>query len=236
MTARPLSTRAAVPKGREDGLDVLRTRPMDRGATGRQLSSDATSSREKFMLRRRALLAALCAPTALSWAAQPRLPIIGPAPDFELIDQRRRRLSLIELRGKVLVIGFIFTTCSDTCPIVTAKLAEVQRGLGADFGVRVRFLAISVDPMTDTPERLRIYAAKFGADGPGWSFLTGAPSQIDELVHRFGAYARRAEGGAIDHLNLTSLVDVHGRLRVQYLGYRFKVAEMLTDLRALLGE
>jgi protein SCO1/2 len=236
MIARPLSIRAAIPEGRKDGLDVLRPRPVASVAAGGGFSSEPARLREKFMLVRRALLAALCAPTALGWAGQSRLPIIGSAPDFELVDQRRRPLSLIDLRGKVLVIGFIFTTCSDTCPIVTAKLAEIQRGLGADFGVRVRFLSISVDPLTDTPERLRTYAAKFGADVPGWSFLTGAPSQIDELVHRFGAYARRAESGAVDHLNLTSLVDARARLRVQYLGYRFKVGEMLTDLRALLRE
>jgi len=184
---------------------------------------------------RRAFLAALFAPT-LACAGRPRLPVIGPAPGFALVDQTGRVLALADLRGKVFAITFVFTTCSDSCPVVTAKMAEIQRLLGADFGPRVRFVSISVDPLTDTPERLRLYAAKFGADVPGWSFVTGTPAQIDDVVRRFGAYARRADNGAVDHLTLTSLVDAQGRLRVQYLGYRFQVGEMLSDLQALLGE
>ena len=70
----------------------------------------------------------------------------------------------------------------------------------------------------------------------GWSFLTGTPAQIDDVVRRFGAYARVAENGTVDHLNLTSLVDAQGRLRVQYLGYRFRTGEMFGDLQALLRE
>jgi protein SCO1/2 len=184
---------------------------------------------------RRAFLAALFAPI-LACAIQPHLPVIGPAPSFALVDQTGHALSLSDLRGNVLAINFVFTTCSDSCPIVTAKMVEIQRRLGKDFGARVRFVSISVDPLTDTPERLRAYAAKFGADVPGWSFLTGTPAQIDQVVRDFGAYARRAAGGAVEHLTLTSLVDPKGRLRVQYLGYRFQEGEMLADLQELLGE
>jgi protein SCO1/2 len=153
-----------------------------------------------------------------------------------LVDQRGGALSLSDLRGRVLAISFVFTTCSDTCPVVTAKLTDLRRRLGVEFGRRVRFISITVDPLTDTPARLRAYAAKFGADIPGWSFLTGTPAQVDEVVRGFGAYARRSDSGAVDHLNLTSLVDGQGRLRVQYLGYRFQVEEMLADLQALLAE
>jgi protein SCO1/2 len=184
---------------------------------------------------RRAFLVALLAPT-LACAVQPRLPVMGPAPAFVLVDQTGRTVSLADLRGKVLAISFVFTTCSDSCPIVTAKMAGIKLRLGTDFGPRVRFVSISVDPLTDTPERLRAYAAKFGADVPGWLFLTGSPAQIDDVVRRFGAYARRTDNGDVDHLTLTSLVDAQGRLRVQYLGYRFEAGEMLADLQALLGE
>jgi protein SCO1/2 len=177
----------------------------------------------------------LFAPT-LPYARQPRLPVIGPAPPFALVDQNGRALSLADLRGKVLAITFVFTTCSDSCPIVTAKMAAIWRRLGTDLRPRLHFVSISVDPLTDTPERLRAYAAKFNADIPGWSFLTGTPAQIDEVVRGFGAYARRAEAGTVDHLTLTSLIDAKGRLRVQYLGHRFEVKEMLSDLQALLGE
>lgn len=171
------------------------------------------------------------------WAAATmRLPVIGPAPAFALVDQAGRAVALGDLRGKVLVVGFLFTTCSESCPIVTAKLAEIQRRLGSDFGPRVRFVSISVDPLTDTPERLRDYAHRLGADLTGWSFLVGTPVQTDEVVRGFGAYARGTDHGGVEHLTLTSLVDREGRLRVQYLGYRFDAREMLADVRALLQE
>jgi len=190
---------------------------------------------EVTVVVRRLLLAALLAPALASGQGQP-LAVIGEAPGFVLVDQRGHRLSLANLRGKVLALSFVFTSCSDTCPIVTAKLADIQRRLGSEFGRRVHFMSISVDPLTDTPERLRAYASKFNADIPGWSFLTGTPAQIEDVVRRFGAYARRAEDGAVDHLNLTSLIDSRGRLRGQYLGYRFRVDELLADLQALLRE
>jgi protein SCO1/2 len=193
------------------------------------------STLEVTVIARRSLLAVLLAP-ALACARRQPLPVIGDAPAVVRVDQGGRTLSLPDLRGKVLALSFVFTTCSDTCPIVTAKMVDLQRRLGEEFGRRVHFVSISVDPLTDTPERLRAYAAKFDANTRGWSFLTGTPRQIENVVRRFGAYAGRAELGAVDHLNLTSLVDSQGRLRVQYLGYRFQVDEMLADLQALLRE
>ncbi len=68
---------------------------------------------------------------------------------------------------------FIYATCKDTCPILTAKMATIQRKLGADFGPRVRFASITVEPEIDTPAVLKAYAEKHGADVAGWSFLTG---------------------------------------------------------------
>ena len=76
----------------------------------------------------------------------------------------------------------------------------------------------------------------FGADVPGWHFLTGTPGDIGEVVRRYGAYAKTTDSGSVDHLFLTSLVDRSGRLRVQYLGTRFDPREMRRDLQALLHE
>jgi protein SCO1/2 len=165
-----------------------------------------------------------------------RLPVVGPAPDFALTAATGERIALADLRGKVLAVTFIFTSCSDTCPLLTAKMAEVQRRLGADFGARVGFVSVTVDPANDTPERLREYAGRFGADVPGWSFATGSPAQIEDVVRRYGAFAKKTDRGDLEHLTLTSLIDARGRLRVQYLGWRFDAREMLADLRALLRE
>jgi protein SCO1/2 len=133
-------------------------------------------------------------------------------------------------------VTFIYATCKDTCPLLTAKMAMMQKKLGADFGRRVRFVSITVEPEVDTPAVLKAYAEKFDADPRGWSFLTGTNSEIRDVVGRYGAFAKRAKPGDVDHLFLTSLVDRKGRLRVQYLGYRFDPDEMLRDLRSLLRE
>ena len=161
---------------------------------------------------------------------------IGPAPGFTLTTQDGKRLSFGELRGKVVAITFIYASCADTCPLLTAKMAALQARLGADVGSKVFFVSISVDPERDTPEVLRRYAQGHGVNGTGWAFLTGTPTEIREVARRYGVYAKKMPRGDVDHTFLTSLVDQSGTLRVQYLGVRFDPDEMLRDLRSLLHE
>jgi protein SCO1 len=182
------------------------------------------------------LLAWQFASTGAARSSAPRLPVLGPAPAFALDSSQGARVTFSELRGKVLVVTFVFTTCTATCPALTAKLADIARALGRDFVKRYAFVAISVDPLNDTPTRLRDYAAAHGVDVPGWFFLTGAPGPIGDVVQHYGAYAKQNEGGGVDHLYLTSLVDRTGLLRVQYLGTRFDRREMQRDLERLARE
>ena len=191
--------------------------------------------------RLRPVLLALLAACALhAWghgsSAKGRLPTVGAAPEFALSDQSGDRVALADQRGKVLAVTFIYATCKDTCPLLTAKMAVIQRKLGADFGPRVRFASITVEPEVDTPAVLKAYAVAHSADVAGWSFLTGSSAEIQDVVKRYGAFAKRVKPGDVDHLFLTSLIDRNGMLRVQYLGYRFDPDEMLRDLRALLRE
>ena len=111
-----------------------------------------------------------------------RLPRIGPAPQFTLTDQDGRRVALKELRGKVLAVTFIFASCTDTCPLLTAKMASVQDRLGAAFGPEVRFVSITVDPERDTPPVLKHYAEAYHANPAGWSFLTGTLAEIRDVA------------------------------------------------------
>ena len=165
-----------------------------------------------------------------------RLPTIGPAPAFSLMTSEGDRLALADLRGKVVAVTFIYATCTDTCPLLTAKLAGLGKRMGKDFGAKVTFVAITVDPERDTPDILRSYAQAHGARGAGWAFLTGTPAEIKDVARRYGVFARRTDRGDVDHTFLTSLVDRAGALRVQYMGVRFDPDEMLRDLRALLRE
>jgi protein SCO1/2 len=183
------------------------------------------------------LLAAGCARPALGHpGAEATLPRIGAAPDFTLTAQDGRRLALADLRGKVVAVTFIYASCTDTCPLLTAKLATVQNGLGADFGPNVYFVSITVDPERDTPEALQAYADAFGTNPAGWAFLSGTPLEILEVSRRYGVYLKRTAGGEVDHTFLTSLVDREGTLRVQYVGTRFDTDELRRDLLALVRE
>lgn len=162
------------------------------------------------------------------------LPQIGPAPEFTLTTQDGQRLSLTELRGKVVAVTFIYASCTDTCPLLTAKMAGLQAALGADFGPKVFFLSITVDPERDTPAVLQRYAQAHGVNFAGWAFLTGTPAQIRQVARQYGIYYKKTARGDVDHTFLTSLVDQSGTLRVQYLGVRFDPDELLRDLQTLV--
>ena len=164
------------------------------------------------------------------------LPTNGPAPAFTLTAQDERRLSLADLRGKVVVLTFIYTACADTCPLLTAKMATLQGRLGADFGPRVFFVSVTVDPERDTPAVLKGYGAAHGARFDGWAFLTGTPAEIREVGQRYGIFAKKTARGDVDHTFLTSVIDPRGALRVQYMGVRFDPAELLADVRSVLAE
>src|ERR687891_1159481 len=154
-----------------------------------------------------------------------RLPTIGAAPDFALTSQDGAEVTLASLRGKVVAVAFIYTFCPDICPMLTDKMARVQDELGADFGTDVAFVSITVDPERDTPEVLKEYAEVFDADLAGWSFLTGAPAAVREVAQKYGVAVAPGPDGQVDHTLLTTLVDRHGIMRVQYLGYRFDPEE-----------
>jgi len=173
---------------------------------------------------------------ALSYATGEHegLPRIGPAPELSLTTQDGQRLSLKELHGKVVAVTFIYASCTDTCPLLTAKMAGLQAVLGADFGPKVFFLSITVDPERDTPAVLQRYAQAHGANLAGWAFLTGTPAEIRQVARRYGIYSRKTARGDVDHTFLTSLVDQSGTLRVQYLGVRFDPDELLRDLQTLV--
>ena len=108
-------------------------------------------------------------------------------PDIRVYDQNGKQLNFYSdlIKGKTVAINFIFTTCTTICPPLTATFRRVQQDL-ADRALPVQLISISVDPMTDTPERLHEFAAKFKA-GPGWTFVTGDKNEIDSLLKALGA-------------------------------------------------
>jgi protein SCO1/2 len=165
-----------------------------------------------------------------------RLPTIGPALDFALISQDGVPVALVDFRGKVVAVAFVYTSCPDVCPLLTEKMAQVQDALGPDFGAKIAFVSITVDPERDTPDVLKQYAQTFDANTGGWSFLTGAPAVIRDVTRGYGVAVTKTADGQVDHTLLTTLVDKHGTMRVQYLGVRFDPEEFRHDLLELLNE
>jgi protein SCO1 len=163
-----------------------------------------------------------------------RLPMIGPAPPFALTSQDGQPMALAAFRGKVVAVTFIYTGCPDICPLLTEKMAQVQDELGTNFGAKIAFVSITLDPEHDTSEVLKQYAQLFGAKPEGWVFLTGSLEAIRDVAHRYGVFFARNQDGSVDHTQLTTLVDPSGLIRVQYLGARFDPDEFRHDLMSLI--
>lgn len=130
-------------------------------------------------------------PVKAEKAAHVDVPRAMSIPDVELLDQDGRKVHFYSdlVKGKTVAINFIFTTCTTICPPMGATFARVQSELRDRD---VRFISISVDPVTDTPERLKAWRAKFKA-GPGWTLVTGDKQKIDELLNALAASTVRRE-------------------------------------------
>jgi len=131
----------------------------------------------------------------------------GFFPNTPLTDQDGQPVRFFDdlIKDKVVVINFIFTGCGDSCPLETARLRQVQQLLGERVGRDVFFYSISIDPLSDTPEVLKAYAAKFKV-GPGWRFLTGDKEQIDALRRRLGLFIEGVDNGRSRDHNLSLIV------------------------------
>jgi protein SCO1/2 len=175
-----------------------------------------------------------------------RLAVIQPAPDFTLTTQDGSKLSSSDLKGKVLLISFIFTTCNGTCPATTHRMSQIQeelktRGLLKDD--RVRLVSISLDPARDTPETLRGYMKLYDADPGHWTFLTGPRDQVSAVVKSWGMWAKAPQGrpqdaanGQLDHPSRVFLVDAQYRIREIYNLNFLKPKWVAQDVELLLEE
>lgn len=170
------------------------------------------------------------------------LPVLFPAPQFELTDQTGRPFSSTHLAGRVVVANFVFTTCTDICPLLTATMAQVRDQLRQErlLGEKAVLVSFSVDPENDTPDALRTYGERFGAAPAEWRFLTGPRAAIDDLL--IGGFkvgrpppAARSPGGApeIIHTNRFALIDPKGQVRALYSGDDLNVAAVVEEVRRL---
>jgi len=137
-------------------------------------------------------------------------------PDALLTDQNGKavRFKADMMADRLVVINFIYTTCTTVCPVQSALIADLQRRLGERSGKDVALISVSVDPLRDTPLRLKEFAARYKA-GPGWSFLTGSRPAVDEVLKAFDVYTPNFA----DHPAAVLVGDPRSGEWVRYLGF-----------------
>jgi protein SCO1/2 len=164
----------------------------------------------------------------------PEQPVLGTLPAFTLTDQEGHPFGTKDLRGKVWVADFIFTSCQGSCPLLSQKMAEVGRR-ARHLGPDLHLVSLTVDPERDTPARLAEYATRFGANAHKWSFLTGAMKDIEDAVtggFKVGmGKERNGDFWEIFHGEQLVLVDRQGRIR----GYFSATPEGLDQLMDALS-
>lgn len=114
--------------------------------------------------------------------------------DVELVNQDGERVRFYSdvLKGKTVVVNAFFTTCTSVCPPMNRSFEKIQEAFGDRVGKDVFLVSISVDPETDTPARLKEYAAKFHAK-KGWTFLTGKKENVDWALYKLGQYVENKD-------------------------------------------
>ncbi|SRR5579883_1258487 len=179
------------------------------------------------------LLVALLNPAAKT--EDSRLAVIRTPADFTLTAEDGKPFQLSSLRGKVVLVSFVFTTCNGTCPATTHRMVLAAETLAkAGLSDKVHLLSITLDPARDKPAVLRDYMRLYDIDPKHWTFLTGSQEQIDKVLSDWGMWARPAANGQLDHPSRVFLLDPRGRLREIYDLQFFRPPWVREDVQLLL--
>ncbi len=163
------------------------------------------------------------------------LQAVSTVPDFRLVDQSGKPFGLADLKGKIWVGNFISTRCSDKCPMISSRMAGLNKKIGR-AGEGVELVTFSVDPEFDTPDVLAAYAGRLGAGPDRWKFLTGSRESLDAIIIR-GLLQPLAKEPDATHPAKLVIVDGAGKLRGFADGNDPMVVEkLLMDIGDLLRE
>ena len=181
----------------------------------------------------RAFIAAAACVAALGLAsgagAQP-----APLAGLQLQDHRLQPLGAAQLAGRPVLLHFVFAGCTRVCPLQLQELRQLHEALPPAARARVRFLSVTVDPLSDTPASLADFARRQGTDRAGWHFVSGAPAQVHRLLDRLQAFDPRATAPVPDdHRDALYLYAPDGRLLQRFRGTpvdRARLADELTRL------
>ena len=175
----------------------------------------------------------------------PPMDVFGATPPFTLTDQTGAAFDSRSLAGRVTLVDFVYTHCTDVCPLLSATFQEAQRKLAADklLGSRIMLVSLSVDPQHDTPPVLAEYAQQFKADPNGWKMLTGDWDQVYDVVTGFKLATRPprpaadapAPGGTeLTHTTRVVLIDPQLQVRAYLDGADATADELIAAAKRLV--
>ena len=161
----------------------------------------------------------------------------GTVPEFILVNQDGKNFGSAQLRGKIWIADFIYTTCPGPCPMISSRMSELQKPLEK---TDVHLVSFSVDPAKDTPQVLRGYAEKLQAEPGRWDFLTGPQSTIYNLSRdgfKLAVSNGSEDKGVPVHSTRMILVDRHGQIRGYYDATEADaITRLVADTNHLLRE
>ena len=164
-----------------------------------------------------------------------------PVPDFTLCDASGKPVRPPDFLGKVTVLHFIYSSCTDVCPLHAEKLADVQKMINQTPMINlVRFVSITTDPARDTPEILKDYGPQHGLDPVNWEFLTVAPGAPEDytrkLAEAFGHTFTVESDGTLTHGVVTHIIGKFGRWQGNFHGLEFRSVNMVMFVNALTDD
>lgn len=169
------------------------------------------------------------------------LPTLVELPAYSLTNQQGQQFGAANLRGKTYIADFVFTSCPSVCPRLTKRMVEVQERT-RDLGDTLRLVTFTVDPETDTPDVLRAYAQKYGADTSRWDFLTGQLGDVEPVIVKgfkmmMGKKTETTPGMIeIVHGERFVLVDDKGFIRGFYEATDEGIEKIVRDARSLVSD
>jgi protein SCO1/2 len=173
-------------------------------------------------------------------ASNPSIKVGQKVPNFALTDQFGKTIELQSLKGKVVLVTFLYTQCPfpEKCPMLAEKLSKTRDIMDTIDGAKTKFhvLSITLDPKKDTPEYLRQYAQGNDRAEPNWSFLTGKPADIAKVAALFGMVYWTEKNGVIEHNMRTALIGSDGKLAKLVNGNDWKPGEMAAYVRDLINK
>lgn len=172
-------------------------------------------------------------------SSEPELPVKGQFPDVKLVNYNGQDFHFSDLKGKVVVVSYIYTNCPDICHLTTKKLNQFKKNLGDNLANKVEFVSITFDPTRDTPNVLKHQVQMMGLDMQNWYFVTGRRDLVYETIEVAGINPivdemKNNDNYTFNHRDRISLLDRDGRIRKHYKGSNFDEAELKKDIKTLL--